>query len=129
MFLISIIILLNFQFNLISSTNTNSLFDLNEIENYKYVFEITNEPIREHELSSSYVSLKSIHGQIYECNLTEIFKVLNDDSNVDHDNNEKNGYNFTFIKNELDSYLSKLNEANTCITRVSRFKSSFIVTP
>ena len=96
-----------------------SQFDLHEVENFKYNFEIQNEPINKDELSSSslssFLSITNIYGQLYGCNLTDVFNALNQINDV---NTDKPAYNFTYIKTELDRILGELNKTNVCITKV-----------
>lgn len=104
---------------------SSSIFDLYESENFKYNFEISNEPINKDDLlddSQHFVSLTSIHGQLYSCNLTHVMSALNEVEtsrhlDVDVETN-KPIYNFTYIKTELDRVLGDLNKTNSCITRV-----------
>lgn len=129
--LLLIIIFLNLnQLNASYSNNNNnakqlhSMIDLYEIDNFKYDFEIGDEPIRQIDLTpasttshSSFVSLTSIHGQMYQCNLTDVFNTLNIEQ-IEKNQKENLDYNFTYIKHELDKNMKQLKDNNICITRV-----------
>ena len=95
---------------------STSQFDLYEIENLKYNFEIQNEPISKDDLlDASFISITNKHGQLYGCNLTDVLNTLNEINNNDSD---KPAYNFTYIKTELDRVLGELVKTNVCITKV-----------
>ena len=60
-----------------------------------------------------------MHGQLYGCNLTDVLKVLDENLSDNNENENKNGYNFTYIKTEVERLLSQLNKSDTCIYKVS----------
>lgn len=94
---------------------STSQFDLYEIENLKYNFEIQNEPISKNDLlDASFILITNKHGQLYGCNLTDVLNTLNEINNSDSD---KQAFNFTYIKTEVDRVLGQLDKTNVCITK------------
>ncbi len=91
--------------------------DLNEIDNLKYNIEILNVPqllTDAVESGGSFLSLTSVYGQTYQCNLTNTIPTSNEALDV----KSQNTFNFTQINEELNSTLAHLKSLDQCLYKV-----------
>jgi hypothetical protein len=97
--------------------------DLNEINNFKYNLEILSAPklidatVDSQNHGDSVLLLTSIHGQTYECNLTNTANRLNEYEKTLDVNNQK-AFNFTYISDELNKTLLHLKNLDQCLHKV-----------
>jgi hypothetical protein len=96
-----------------------SRLDLNEINTFKYRFEIATDLARESaEIGEETLVLKNVHGQKYECGLPRLEELAAEESY--HDTGKKTAYNFTLIGEKVNRSTSLLSRSKMCVYRVSR---------
>ena len=112
-----------------ASSDSASFLNSNEIENFKYQIDI-NTSVKlaskfnkddDDDLNNKndFISIKSVHGQEYECylpNNQEYLNSLNDDDSEETEKSNSNTINFTLVNEHIQNYSKKMK--NYCVQKV-----------
>lgn len=110
-----------------ASSDSTSFLNSNEIENFKYQIDIDTSVKQASKFNkdddlnnkNDYISIKSVHGQEYECylpNNQEYLNSLNDDDSEETEKSNSNTINFTLVNEHIQNYSKKMK--NYCVQKV-----------